>query len=87
MKSLLLRSVAFYIISKDAWLTQKGEIPTSILREATGFGSLHNLHVSYCRGLKSIILDNFTLYALMQVIYLKKNGVFVCVCVFRLLHH
>ena len=67
MKSLLLRSVAFYIMEKDAWLTQKGEIPTSILRQATGFNVLHNLHVTYCRTLKSIILNNFTLYAIMQV--------------------
>lgn len=67
MKSLLLRSVAFYIMEKDAWLTQKGEIPTSILREATGFNFLHDLHVGYCRTLKSIILNNFTLYALLQV--------------------
>ncbi|KAK7110450.1 vitamin D3 receptor-like isoform X2 [Littorina saxatilis] len=68
MKSLLLRSVAFYIMEKDAWLTQKGEIPTSILREATGFNFLHDLHVGYCRTLKSIILNNFTLYALLQVL-------------------
>ncbi|XP_076466804.1 nuclear receptor subfamily 1 group I member 3-like [Babylonia areolata] len=67
MKSQLLRSVAFYIMERDAWLTQKGEIPTSILSEATGLASLHNLHVSYCRTLKSIVLNNFTLYALMQV--------------------
>ncbi|KAL8567915.1 hypothetical protein ACOMHN_059037 [Nucella lapillus] len=67
MKSQLLRSVAFYSIEKDAWLTQKKEIPTSILREATGLVSLHNLHVSYCRMLKSIVLNNFTLYGLMQV--------------------
>nr|KAG5695804.1 hypothetical protein BaRGS_013402 [Batillaria attramentaria] len=67
MKSLLLRSVAFYIMEKDAWLTLKGEIPTSILREATGFSSLHNLHVSYCRTLKAIVQNNFTLYGLLQV--------------------
>ncbi|XP_076461958.1 vitamin D3 receptor B-like [Babylonia areolata] len=67
MTSLLLRSVAFYVVEKDAWLTAKGEIPTSILQEATGFGSLHSMHVSYCRSLKAIILNNFTLYALMQV--------------------
>ena len=67
MKSLLLRSVAFYIIEKDAWLTQKGEIPTSILSEATGFSSLHKLHVSFCRTLKAVILSNFKLYALIQV--------------------
>lgn len=67
MRSLLLRSVAFYIVEKDAWLTLKGEIPTSILKEATGFGSIHNLHVGYCRTLKAIIQSNFTLYGLMQV--------------------
>lgn len=78
MKSLLLRSVAFYIMEKDAWLTQKGEIPTSILREATGFNTLHNLHVSYCRTLKAIILNNFTLYAIMQVGQNVYSSVFRC---------
>ncbi|KAL8587037.1 hypothetical protein ACOMHN_023427 [Nucella lapillus] len=67
MMSLLLRSVAFYIVEKDAWLTAKGEIPTSILQEATGFHSLHKTHVEYCCSLKAVILNNFTLYALMQV--------------------
>ncbi|XP_025095026.1 nuclear hormone receptor HR96-like isoform X2 [Pomacea canaliculata] len=68
MRSVLLRSVAFYIVEKDAWLTLKGEIPTSILKEATGLCTLHNLHVRYCRTLKAVVQNNFTLYALMQVL-------------------
>ncbi|XP_005089041.2 nuclear hormone receptor HR96 [Aplysia californica] len=68
MNTLLLRSALFYNIEKDAWLTPKGEIPTSILKNATGFVSLHNNHVYYCRRVKSMALEDLNLYALLQAL-------------------
>lgn len=67
MNTLLLRSALFYSIEKDAWLTPKGEIPSSILMSTTGFVSLHNNHVYYCRRVKSMALDDYHIYALLQV--------------------
>ena len=68
MNTLLLRSALFYSIEKDAWITPKGEIPTSILKSASGFVSLHNNHVFYCRKVKSMALEDLNIYALLQVI-------------------
>ena len=67
MNTLLLRSALFYSIEKDAWKTPKGEIPTSILKNASGFVSLHNNHVYYCRRVKSMALEDLNIYALLQV--------------------
>lgn len=67
MNTLLLRSALFYSIEKDAWLTPKGEIPTSILKNTTGFVSLHNDHVYYCRRVKSMAQNDYHIYALLQV--------------------
>lgn len=67
MKTLLLRSALFYSIERDAWLTPNGEIPSSILKRSTGFVSLHNNHVYYCQRVKSMALDDCSLYALLQV--------------------
>ncbi|CAG5133648.1 unnamed protein product [Candidula unifasciata] len=68
MNTVLLRSALFYSIEKDAWLTPKGEIPTSILKNTTGFVSLHNNHVYYCRRVKSMAQDDYQIYALLQTI-------------------
>ncbi|CAL1547170.1 unnamed protein product, partial [Lymnaea stagnalis] len=65
MKTLLLRSALFYSIEKDAWLTPKGEIPSSILKRSTGFVSLHNNHVYYCRRVKSMAQEDYHIYALL----------------------
>ncbi|GFR58101.1 nuclear hormone receptor HR96-like isoform X2 [Elysia marginata] len=68
MNTLLLRSTVFYIVERDAWITPNGEVPSSILRNATGFVSLHNHHVYYCRRVKSMALDDFSVYALLQAL-------------------
>ncbi|XP_059154197.1 nuclear hormone receptor HR96-like [Physella acuta] len=68
MKTLLLRSALFYSIERDAWLTPNGEIPSSILKRSTGFVSLHNNHVYYCQRVKSMALDDCSLYALLQAL-------------------
>ncbi|KAH9489934.1 hypothetical protein Btru_038295 [Bulinus truncatus] len=70
MKTLLLRSALFYSIEKDAWITPKGEIPSSILKKTTGFVSLHNNHVYYCRRVKSMAQEDLHLYALLQALIL-----------------
>ncbi|GFO37966.1 nuclear hormone receptor hr96 [Plakobranchus ocellatus] len=66
MNTLLLRSAVFYIIERDAWITPNGEVPSSILLNASGFVSLHNNHVYYCRRVKSMALEDYSIYALLQ---------------------
>ncbi|KAK3590556.1 hypothetical protein CHS0354_008487 [Potamilus streckersoni] len=68
LNSLLLRSVVFYKIDRDAWITPTGEIPTSILMKTTANRRLHECHVSYCRTMKTIIQDDMTMFGLLQVI-------------------
>ncbi|CAG5115382.1 unnamed protein product, partial [Candidula unifasciata] len=79
MNTLLLRSALFYSIEKDAWLTPKGEIPTSILKNTTGFVSLHNDHVYYCRRVKSMAQNDYHIYALLQVLIIfDPAGMHIC---------
>ncbi|GAB1607658.1 nuclear hormone receptor HR96-like [Argonauta hians] len=68
LSTILLRSVAFYSYEKDAWRTTKGEVPTKILKEATGYFNLHDSHTRYCRSLKYIVQDNHEVMTLLQLI-------------------
>jgi hypothetical protein len=67
---LLLRSVSVYDSERDTWLTPRGQIPTDILKNATGFDKLHDDHVKYCKSIKSIIKDDLTIVVLLIVIVL-----------------
>ncbi|RUS86754.1 hypothetical protein EGW08_005477, partial [Elysia chlorotica] len=66
MNTLLLRSAVFYNVQRDSFITPNGEVPSTILRNATGFVSLHSHHVYYCRRVKSMALEDFSVYALLQ---------------------
>lgn len=68
LSTILLRSVAFYSSEKDVWITAKGEVPTKILKKATGYISLHDSHTRYCRTLKDVVQDNHEMMTLMQLI-------------------
>ncbi|KAL5017489.1 hypothetical protein ScPMuIL_007078 [Solemya velum] len=68
LNTLLLRSVTFYHVEKDAWITPTGVIPTSILKSATGFIELHDSHTKYCRSLKAVVKDDLHIMAMLQAI-------------------
>lgn len=68
LNTLLLRSVTFYHVEKDAWITPTGVIPTNILKNATGFIELHDSHTKYCRSLKSVVKDDVIIMCMLQVI-------------------
>ncbi|XP_029649686.1 nuclear hormone receptor HR96 isoform X2 [Octopus sinensis] len=68
LSTILLRSVAFYSYEKDAWITTKGEVPTKILKEVTGYFNLHDSHTRYCRSLKYVVQDNHEVMTLLQLI-------------------
>ena len=67
---LLLRSVALYDKDRDVWVTPRGDIPTEILKNATGFDDLHDDHRCYCRSIKSITHDDLTIVIVLLVIVL-----------------
>lgn len=67
---LLLRSVSLYDIERDMWTTPRGEIPTEILKNATGYDDLHDRHVSYSKSIKTMVPDDLTIVILMIVIVL-----------------
>ncbi|XP_033756076.1 nuclear hormone receptor HR96-like [Pecten maximus] len=76
LNTLLLRSVNFYDVENDAWLTPTGSIPTNILKQATGHNQLHDNHTSYCRSLKAIAQDDEYIMAILQVmIIFRPDGV------------
>ena len=70
MQSVLLRSACVYILEKDVFLCAKGEIPTTCLQGALENPTLYTAHVNFRRSIKSIILNNYTLWALAQILAL-----------------
>lgn len=70
MQSVLLRSACVYILEKDVFLSPKGEVPTIILERAINNTTLYGAHVNFCRSIKSIFLNNYTLWALAQILAL-----------------
>lgn len=75
---LLLRSVSLYDSVRDVWVTPKGDIPTEILKNATGYVQLHDDHVNYCKSFKSLIGDDLTIIVVLLVIVLfSPEGVHV----------
>ena len=75
LNALVIRSAFFYILDRDAWITAKGEIPTSILKQATGYFELHDSHIKYCHAMKSIMQDDSVLFALALIIAMfNPNG-------------
>ena len=67
---ILLRSVSVYDCARDVWATPRGDIPTEILKNATGFVQLHDDHVQYCKSIKSIIGDDLAIVIILLVIVL-----------------
>lgn len=67
---LLLRSVALYDTERDVWVTPRGDIPTEILKNATGFVQLHDDHVCYCKNIKQIVRDDLTIVVVLLIIVL-----------------
>ena len=67
---LLLRSVSVYDIVRDVWGTPRGDIPTAILKNATGYDQLHDDHINYCKSIKTIIRDDITIVVILIVIVL-----------------
>jgi len=64
---LLLRSVSLYDVDRDVWVTPRGDIPTEILKNATGYVQLHDDHIRYCHSMKSLIGNDLTIIVILQV--------------------
>lgn len=67
---LLLRSVSLYDVERDVWVTPRGDIPTEILKNATGYVQLHDDHIRYCQSVKSIIGNDLTIVVILLVLVL-----------------
>lgn len=70
MHMLLLRSVSLYDCERDVWVTPRGDIPTEILKNATGYVQLHDDHIQYCKSIKSIIGNDLTIVVILLVLVL-----------------
>ncbi|VDN14025.1 unnamed protein product [Dibothriocephalus latus] len=60
LNALFIRSASHYDVVRDCWVTPKGDIPTRILKVATGLENLYEEHAKYCR-LVSNIYDRYIL--------------------------
>lgn len=65
---LLLRPVSLFDAVKGLWTNPMGDIPTEVLKSATG--NMHEEHVAYCRSLKSIIGNDNNLLAILLLLVL-----------------
>ncbi|XP_074643728.1 vitamin D3 receptor B-like [Tubulanus polymorphus] len=70
LSTLFLRSAEHYNPEKDSWITPNGEIPTIVLKKATGYVELHEEHVKYCQSLKPLIQNDTNIMGIMQTISL-----------------
>lgn len=70
MHMLLLRSVSLYDCDRDVWVTPRGDIPTEILKNATGYVQLHDDHIQYCKSIKSIIGNDLTIVVILLALVL-----------------
>ena len=67
---LLLRSVSLYDTMRDVWVTPKGEIPSKILKNATGFVQLHEEHVTFSKSFKAIIEEDLPIVIILLAVVL-----------------
>lgn len=70
MQSVLLRSACIYILEKDVFLCARGELTSTVLQNCLNNNALYTAHINFCRSIKSIILNNYTLWALAQILAL-----------------
>lgn len=72
LNCIFLRSAVSYDIDKDAWISPRGEISTTILKSATGhvMKQLHEDHVMMCRKMKELTGNDLTLFIILQVMIL-----------------
>ncbi|VDD75225.1 unnamed protein product [Mesocestoides corti] len=70
LNALFIRSASHYNVVKDVWITPKGEIPTRILKIATGLENFYEEHAKYCRKFADVVKKDSHLVALMQVLCL-----------------
>uniref|UniRef100_A0A0X3NJD6 Nuclear hormone receptor HR96 n=1 Tax=Schistocephalus solidus TaxID=70667 RepID=A0A0X3NJD6_SCHSO len=70
LNALFIRSASHYDVVRDCWVTPKGDIPTRILKVATGLENLYEEHAKYCRNFSNVVENDSHLVALMQVLCL-----------------
>ncbi|TGZ65983.1 hypothetical protein CRM22_005579 [Opisthorchis felineus] len=70
LSTLFLLSARHYDVEKDVWLTPKGEVPTQILKVATGMDKFYEEHTKYCRNFNALVAQDPNLVSLMQALCL-----------------
>lgn len=70
LHTLFLRSATHFDPSKNVWVTPIGEVPASILKEATGHSDIYEDHGRFCRQFLDIVGDDDNLVPLIQVLCL-----------------
>ncbi|BHF61169.1 hypothetical protein SprV_0100414100 [Sparganum proliferum] len=70
LNAIFIRSASHYDVVRDCWVTPKGDIPTRILKVATGLENLYEEHAKFCRNFSNVVENDSHLVALMQVLCL-----------------
>ncbi|XP_064631107.1 nuclear hormone receptor HR96-like isoform X2 [Lineus longissimus] len=70
LSTLFIRSAEHYNQEKDAWITPTCEIPTIVLKRATGYEKFHEEHIKYCKSIKPLTQDDPNILMMMMIISL-----------------
>ncbi|KAL8598366.1 hypothetical protein ACOMHN_047687 [Nucella lapillus] len=61
---------AVYVHERDCWLSLRGDLTSSHLRKLTNDDPYIQVGVEYCRSVKSLVKNDFTIYALIHCMIL-----------------
>nr|KAG5699026.1 hypothetical protein BaRGS_025420 [Batillaria attramentaria] len=70
MQTLGIACCAVYVHERDCWLSLRGDLTLSHLRRLTNDDPYIQTGVEYCRSVKSLAKNDFTIYALIHCIIL-----------------
>lgn len=70
LHTLFLRSATHFDPNKNVWITPIGEVPASILKDATGHSDIYEDHGRFCRQFLDIVGTDDHLVPLIQVLCL-----------------
>ncbi|KAK7110569.1 nuclear hormone receptor family member nhr-8-like [Littorina saxatilis] len=70
MQTLGIACCAAYVHERDCWLSLRGDLTSSHLRKLTNDDPYIQIGVEYCRSVKSLVKNDFTIYALIHCMIL-----------------
>lgn len=70
MQTLGIACCSVYVHERDCWLSLRGDLTLTHLRKLTSDDPYIQVGVEYCRSVKSLVKNDFTIYALIHCMIL-----------------